>query len=258
MMQIPEAIREEFIKGDFVVKCSKQQFSQVDPDHAQEWLNRRSKIAGGIIGITRTTPALMKWNLSYNTRSFIADQTYAMFDLKMDRLVTKETTNARKGRDNTDEDRLFEILQSFKVLSENSITLINIATKDVATCEIQESLLEANENGKKHMLEFVKRITEGEEIINADEFYKNIEKKKTKTFRDLYLKSVISKEKEQKSVVKADRNLLVQIITAYEFGQMVNLPEILCREIMPVPLALAEHNGLLKSGDKSLLQKRLL
>ena len=99
----------------------------------------------------------MKWNLSYNARSFIADQTYAMFDLKMDRLVTKETTNARKGRDNTDEDRLLTILQTFKVFSENSITLINIATKDVATCEIQESLLKANENGEEHVLEFVKK-----------------------------------------------------------------------------------------------------
>ena len=88
----------------------------------------------------------MKWNLSYNARSFIADQTYAMFDLKMDRLVTKETTNARKGIDNADEDRLLSILQTFKVLSENSITLINIATKDVATCEMQESLIKINKN----------------------------------------------------------------------------------------------------------------
>ena len=65
------------------------------------------------------------------------------------------------------------------------------------------------------------------------------------------MKSVKSKEKEQQTVVKADRNLLVLIITAYElFGQMVNLPEILYSEIMPVPIALAEPNDLLKSGDK--------
>ena len=72
------------------------------------------------------------------------------------------------------------------------------------------------------------------------------------------MKSVKCKEKEQRTVVKADRNLLVRIITAYEFGQMVNLPEILCSEIMPVPLALAELNGLLNSGDKSLLKDRLV
>ena len=41
-------------------------------------------------------------------------------------------------------------------------------------------------------------------------------------------------------------------------GQQVDLPEILCSEMMPLPLALAEINGLLKSGDKGVLQKRLL
>ena len=56
------------------------------------------------------------------------------------------------------------------VLSENSITLIKIATKYVATCEIQESLLKANENGEEMCQSLSKRITEGEEIINADEF----------------------------------------------------------------------------------------
>ena len=38
------------------------------------------------------------------------------------------------------------------------------------------------------------------------------------------MKMVKSKEKEQRTVVKADRNLLVRIITAYEFGQKLNLP----------------------------------
>ena len=145
----------------FVVKCPELKFTQVDPDHAQEWLNRTSKIAGGIIGITRTTSALMNWNLTYNARSFIADQTYAMFDLKMNKLVAKETTNSRKGRDNIDEDNLLKTLNGFVFLTENASYLINIATKDVATCEIQESLLKAEETGEKLMLQCVKRITEG-------------------------------------------------------------------------------------------------
>ena len=38
MMQIPEEVKEEFLKSNFVVSFSKQSFSQVDPDHAQEWL----------------------------------------------------------------------------------------------------------------------------------------------------------------------------------------------------------------------------
>ena len=41
-------------------------------------------------------------------------------------------------------------------------------------------------------------------------------------------------------------------------GQQVDIPEILCSEKMPVPLALAEIKCLLKSGDKDVLQKSLL
>ena len=54
MKQLPEEVKEEFVKGDFVVKCSANKFNQVDPDHAQEWLNGTGKRAGGIVGITKT------------------------------------------------------------------------------------------------------------------------------------------------------------------------------------------------------------
>ena len=45
------------------------------------------------------------------------------------------------------------------------------------------------------------------------------------------------------------------MITAYNFGQKVDLTEILRSEMMPVPLALAKLDGSLNSGDKALLQK---
>ena len=162
-------MRKKVIRGtSFWIKCSKQKFSQVDPDHAQEWLNRRGKIAGGIIGITRTISALMRWNLSYNARSFIADQTFDMFDLTMDRLVTKETTTSRKGRDNSDENKLFDTIVSFKVFSKNMDTLMNIATKDIATDDIQNSLITADDNGEIRMLKFINCITKGTGSILAD------------------------------------------------------------------------------------------
>ena len=51
-------------------------------------------------------------------------------------------------RDNSDEDKLLETLKSFNVLSENFENLVNIATKDIATDDIQESLLNA-EKGER-------------------------------------------------------------------------------------------------------------
>ena len=259
MMQIPVEIKEEFVRGNFVVKGSNQKFCQVDPDQAQEWLNRIYKIAGGIVGITKTNSALMKWCLSFNARSFIADQTYSMLGLRMDKLVTKETMDARKSRDNTDEDALLKQLEAFNILGESSSTLINIATKDLATAEIQESLLNAEINGKTHMEKFLNNIiAEDTGKIIALEFYNSIERNNSKTFQHLYMKTVRSKEKNEKFAYKADRKTLVRIITAKHLGLEVDLGTILCSEIIPVPLSLADINGNLRSGDKSNLQKRLL
>ena len=139
----------------------------------------------------------MKWNLSYNERSFISDQTYEMFGLKMDNLVTKETTNSRKGRDDSDEQNLLNTLKSFNVFNEISDYLINIATKDVATDEIQESLLKAEYKGEICMTEFIKRITQRTESILADEFYKNIERNNTNPLKIFTLKMASLKVKKR-------------------------------------------------------------
>ena len=139
---------------------------------------------------------------------------------------------------------------------ENSKNLVIIATKDIATVDIQESLLNAEKRGDIIMRDFVNRITQGADNILAEEFYKNIQKNKSKTFASLYSRNVMSKYKNY--VIKTDLKSLVWIITAYKLGQQVDLPEILCSKMTPVPLALAKINGLLKSGDKAILQKRLL
>ena len=49
MHNIPGEVEKSFQEGDFVVKRSNQKFSQVDADHAQEWIVGVSKSAGGII-----------------------------------------------------------------------------------------------------------------------------------------------------------------------------------------------------------------
>ena len=42
------------------------------------------------------------------------------------------------------------------------------------------------------------------------------------------------------------------LITAYEAGPSVNLDEILCHELLCVPVALAEMNGNLGTGSKAI------
>ena len=58
-----------------------------------------------------------------------------------------------------------------------------------------------------------------------------------KPLKNLYIKNGKSKDKEKSYVLKADIKTLVRMITAYNFGQKVDLSEILRSEMMPVPLA---------------------
>ena len=109
----------EFEKGEFVVKFSQNIFNQVDPDHAQEWLNGTAKRAGGIVGITKTFTALMRWTLSLNVRLEIAKKTHEMFGIHKDCAIM-ESTPARIKRDNADQQMVVSSLKRFNVLAESN------------------------------------------------------------------------------------------------------------------------------------------
>ena len=261
MKQLPDEVKKEFVKGNFVVKCSSNKFNQVDPDHAQEWLNGTGKRAGGIVGITKSVSALMRWSLSFNLRSHMANKTHEMYDMLPDKSIAKETTPSRSKRDGEDEQALLDILQRFKVFSDDAPKdiLWNIATKDLASDEIQWSLLSASNLGQEEVIKFVR-----DRILNppASEeppasFYDPIKRQNAPTFESLYEIPKKGNDKEKKTVVKADRNILVRLITAYQSGRQVDLPKILSHELFPVPLSLAEINGSLRTGNKSILIEKL-
>ena len=150
MQKLPDEVKDEFVKGNFVVKGSDQRFNQVSPDHSQEWLNGTGKKGGGIVGITKTTSALNRWALSYNLHACIANKTRALFHVGSDdQMIHNETTKGRMKRDSEDEENIMSVLQRFKVFSPEAgyDVLQNIATKDLATIDIQQSLLNADEMG---------------------------------------------------------------------------------------------------------------
>lgn len=153
MHQLPQPVLSEFQMGKFVVKRSVQRFNQVDPDQAMEWVNDTGKTGGGIIGITKSTSALCRWTLSYNWRSHITAETYDMFSHQPGRThVHNEATKSRKKRDNEDEIALCRAFSGYKMFASDSPEILqNLVTKDLATEEIQNSLLCAKELGQEQV-----------------------------------------------------------------------------------------------------------
>ena len=62
-----------------------------------------------------------------------------------------------------------------------------------------------------------------------------------------------SKEKNKTTILGAERNVLQRLIIAYESGCKVDPNSVLKYESMPVPVALQEMNGSLRTGQSSVL-----
>ncbi|CAH3018507.1 unnamed protein product [Porites evermanni] len=130
--------------------------------------------------------------------------------------------------------------------------LQNMVTKDLTTTQIEESLLNASSLGQKKLDTFVKeRLMVPKEDENRKKLRDPLPKNKALTFVSLY--EAEKKEREKSAAIKADRTILQRIITAYDAGRRVDLPRILSHELVSVPLAIADTNGQLRSGNKSVL-----
>ena len=221
LVELPEPVLNEFQKGNFVVKRSPKSFSQVDPDQAMEWVNGTSKRRGGIIGITKTASALSRWTLSFNLRSHIAERTHQLYRLPHGSTDHhNEATKSRQTRDNDDENSLLTTLRGYNVFSSasNPNRLQSIATKDLATELIQDSLLHAKEFGLKEVEKFAqdRLVTlEGYEKP-AVSIHDTMRRINAPTFATLYEVPKQTKEKDKKEVLQADRNVLRRLVTSYE------------------------------------------
>jgi len=155
---------------------------------------------------------------------------------------------------------LLAAFQGFGVFASVSPdSLQNLVTKDLATEEIQNSLLCAKELGQEQVNTFVAdRMIVPEEGNKPDvTIHASLHRNNAKTFASLYDVVKDSKAKETKIIFKADRNVLQRLVTAYEAGRPVDLPAVLKHELLPVPISIAEMNGALRTGNKSVLVEKL-
>jgi hypothetical protein len=66
-------VYQGFLDGDFVTKETSQKFNQISDDQALEHVNRNGKVAGGLVGITRTDTACKRWCITYNERAQLTE-----------------------------------------------------------------------------------------------------------------------------------------------------------------------------------------
>lgn len=258
MKQLPDIVKTAFECGDFVVKKTNAKFNHVAADHAQEWLVGTSKDSGGIVGVTNKESTLQRWALSFHWRTEITNKTFSMYGLtpKINKHI--EENPGRRKRDISDENTILKYLVHLKVLaSDNSLDqLQNVATKDVATNEIQVSILGAYDEGRKTAIAFVKeRLILQENESTTISFNQTISKVNALTMADLYRPvSTTNLEKKSKSV---DNNFLQRLTMSFQAGRRIDLQAILKHELHKFPTSLTDVNGNLRTGDDNALSNHL-
>ena len=163
-----------------------------------------------------------------------------MTDNKNDDYIDNEYGVSRKKRDEADEGRIIEVLQRLNMFGTSSTALQNIATKNLASSDIESFLLDAEKLGREQFELFLKqRIIKPIDGKQRIDLTAPLARKKALTFASLY--TVSTDVGRKPATVKAVRNILQRLVTDYMSGRPVNLDKILNHELLPVPVALMEH-----------------
>ena len=149
-----------------------------------------------------------------------------------DCLIHKESAKERQKQDNEAENAPHSTLQKFGVSSsQTNGTLQNIATKDLATPEIEQFLVQARFLGQTQLERFVERRLlsadrEGEEEEREREereeenFLDPISKNNPPTFEVKTTSAATSSEKRE--IPHAGRSILCRLVTASDARREVN------------------------------------
>ena len=249
MKMLPQTapeVQQAFESGDFVIKATASTFNQIPDDQALEHVNKSGKVAGGLVGITRTDSARDRWCLTYNERAKLSEDTKEMFNvLERECTSAKDLGKARMRQDAEDVAKLEAQFTKYKVFRCTS-DLVVVTTGDVASNAIKQDLLGIKEIGKKVIKEFVETRLIKKEI----KFHDTLKQQKVKTFETLYTVPV-SVDKSKTSAMKADKDLLRRVIVALESGRDVDVNTLLQSELAPVPKSRATLDGSLREAGKS-------
>ena len=204
-----------------------------------------------MIGISQSPSALERWFLTIHERASITSALKAMYGLQDgEKASHKEAASRRVKRDEEDVKKMMGCFSSG--LMTNPFThdldaLLNIATGVVLPDDVAQNLVRSTEEGREQMTAFVeKRINS-----NAVGFWEPIPNLKIMTFSSAN-KKIRVKSSEKLVTVNADRDLFGRLLIVSNTRQIC-LKDVLSFELSPVPYSLANADGSLRKGEKSVL-----
>ncbi|KAK3746969.1 hypothetical protein QZH41_002521 [Actinostola sp. cb2023] len=164
--------------------------------------------------------------------------------------------SARISRDEADVRSLLAMLEEHWInpISNEQQDIVCLSTGKVATPKIQEDLLNAKAVGEKAYEAF--RVQRLETDPPKVKFHDSLKKSKLQTFSELNKKVKVKSKSAKEIILKADRALFAQMIIIAE-NRKLQMREVLCHPLGPLPWSLSTADGSLRKTTKSTLAKEL-
>ena len=204
-----------------------------------------------MIGISEIPSALKRWFLTIHEQASITSALKAMYGLQDGEQAShKEAAARRVKRDEEDVKKMMGCFSSglmTDTFTHDSDELLNIGTGVVLPEDVAQNLICSTEKGRQQMNAFVEKRSNS----NAVGFWEPIPNMKIKTFSSTN-KKIRVKSSDKLVTVNADRDLFGRLLIVSNTRQIC-LKEVLSFELSPVPFSLANADGSLRKGAKSVL-----
>ncbi|KAK4881851.1 hypothetical protein RN001_005170 [Aquatica leii] len=218
-------VYQEFCDGNFVVKRLNGGFNRISVDQALEYVNKTSKDAGGIVGLTKNSTRLDEWYLSFSEIGRMV-QTFTV-SLKLDCCISSQNIETGKQRMIVDEQTALKLVDQFlkfNVFNSTSDVLKSISTKEVYPKILELFRLNAKQTGENALKYFVK---------NMDTCTQTKSSKKTEALEG--------------------QQFLQRILAVKEMGRIIDYNLIFRHELTTSPTSLTVNGQLATPSNKSAL-----
>jgi len=201
--------------------------------------------SGGLIGITQKPGTVAKWALSLHIFSQLRQDLRAMKGSQNPEVITthKEEKSFKKEADATDRDKLRDTLNNFVDPLEpgsHPTGLLNIATGLLAPSKVNAD--KSVTIGTQQMEEF--------ESGWPESFNKSLNKR-------VVTMSVAKKSIKIDDTPVYDTELIFNRVIGLQQSRDINIKDVLMYELSPVPAALFDDTGEMRSQAKASLKKKL-
>lgn len=257
MLALEESAPEMFghlMNGGFVVRRSDKVFNCVPTDQALEQsINREAKSRGGVIGFTLRKGALLRWLLTRYVTGEYSQSFKAMCQTTKSNKGHEEVGVARRCKDQGDVSRIKQFIseQCQNPFDTDVVpnSLVNIATGQVATKEVERFLTEGPEKGKLMLEQFTKtRMVE-----KTASFWEPIQKTKLSTFSSM--KKCLTNDKDRK--MQIDTEVLFRRLLAVSAYRDISMRYVLTYELAAVPPSMFHDDGKMRKTKKADFASKL-